>query len=136
MSSPAIDDALLKSFHMFWGNFPSPVMLVHKNRTIVATNRVGQTVGVPVGTRCADLGEKKNHAGCRANQALSEGSGVHEVGYHAHLDQVLDSYWVPLAGAEDYYVHFGIDITPYAAERFRPQACTEECSDCSSCTAG
>jgi hypothetical protein len=113
-----IDATLRSNFHIFWDNFPCPVMLVHKDRTIIAVNKAGQAVGCPVGIRCANIGEKKHHAGCRANNALREQTGVREVAYYEHLGQVIDGYWIPLAGSEDLYVHFGIDITDYADSRF------------------
>ena len=120
MSTIEISDDIRRNFHLFWDNFPFPVMLVYKDRTIIEANRAGQAVGCPVGTRCVDMGEKKFHAGCRANTALREQTGIREVGYIEHLGAVLDSYWIPLAGAEDLYVHFGIDITEFAAERLFP----------------
>lgn len=127
-----ISDEVRKNFHRFWGNFPSPVMLVHKDKTIIDTNKAGQAIGCPVGMRCVDIGEKKHHAGCRANKALREQTGVHSVAYSKYLDKVIDSYWVPLADVEDVFVHFGIDFTEFAAEHLFPKVCTSS-TDCSSC---
>jgi len=134
MSTIEINDEIRRNFHLFWDNFPSPVMLVHKDRTILETNKAGQTLGYPVGTRCVDIGEKKHHAGCRANAALREQAGVREVGYIEHLGIVMDSYWIPLNGVEDLYVHFGIDITEFAADRLIPKKCEESGNTCGSCT--
>ena len=120
METIQVSEELRSNFHLFWDNFPSPVMLVHKNRTIIDANKAGQKIGCPVGMRCVDLGEKKHHAGCRANLALREQAGVREVSYVEHLGQVVDGYWVPLAGSEDLYIHFGIDITEYAAGHLFP----------------
>ena len=120
MNPAEIREEIKRNFHLFWDNFPFPVMLVYKDRTIIDANNAGQALGCPVGSRCADLGEKRFHAACKANVALKEQKGIREVGYHAHLGQVLDSYWIPLAGADDLYVHFGIDITEYAAARMLP----------------
>lgn len=44
-----------------------------------------------------ELGEKKHHAGCRANIALRNGSGEHEVSFVEHLGQVVDGYLVQRA---------------------------------------
>ncbi|UFS71483.1 hypothetical protein LPW11_04615 [Geomonas sp. RF6] len=122
MSDIEVSEEIRRNFHLFWDNFPFPVMLLYKDRTIVDTNAAGQTVGLPQGRRCVDMGEKKHHAGCLANLAMKEQTGKRVVGYIEHMGVVLDSYWVPLAGAEDFYVHFGIDITEYAAERLMPTA--------------
>ncbi|HXE97024.1 MAG TPA: hypothetical protein VN642_11495 [Dongiaceae bacterium] len=46
---------------------------------------------------------------------------------------VLDSYWIPLAGSEDIYIHFSIDITEFAADRLMPEKCGEPRSGCDSC---
>jgi hypothetical protein len=121
MTIQQVSEEIRSNFHLFWDNFPQPVMLVHKDRTIIEVNKPGQEIGYPVGTRCVDLGEKKHHGVCRANKALSEQVGVHEVAYYDHLGQVIDGYWVPLAGADDLFVHFGIDISEYAADRLFPK---------------
>lgn len=134
MNTDAISDDIRNGFYLFWDNFPSPTMLVHRDRTIIAANRAGRELGCPVGTKCIDMGEKKHHAGCRANLALRGQAGVREVSYIPHMGQVVDGYWIPLAGAEDLFVHFGIDITEYAADRLFPKECGEVGSACGSCT--
>ena len=134
MQSSEISDDIKKNFHLFWDNFPCAVLLVHKDRTIIEINKAAKDVGYPVGIRCVDMGEKKHHAGCKANEALRDQKGVREVGYYDFLGRVLDSYWIPLAGAEDLYVHMGIDITEYASEKLLPKKC-ESGSDCG-CSCG
>jgi hypothetical protein len=129
-----INEEIRRNFHLFWDNFPSPVMLVHKDRTIIEANKAGRAIGCPVGTRCVDIGEKKHHAGCRANKALREQTGVREVAYIEYLGQVVDGYWIPLAGSEDLYVHFAIDITEYAADRLFPVKCGGAGAECASCS--
>lgn len=133
MSKVEIGEEIRKNFHLFWDNFPFPVMLVYKDRTIIEANKAGEAIGCPVGTRCSDIGEKKFHANCKANNALREQAGIREVAYIEHMGLVMDSYWVPLAGYEDIYVHFGVDITEYAADRLLPNkqeqsGCGCECS--------
>jgi hypothetical protein len=123
LSTIEISEDIRRNFHLFWDNFPFPVMLVYKDRTIIEANKAGQAVGCPVGTRCADIGEKKHHAGCRANKALREQAGERDVAYYEHLGMVLDSYWIPLSGSEDIFLHFSVDITEYAADRLIPGKC-------------
>ena len=127
-----ISEEIRSNFHMFWDNFPTPVTLVYKDRTIVEANKAALEQGCPVGMKCVDQGEKKHHAGCRANIALRDKIGMREVGYF--LGKVIDGYWIPLAGVEDLYVHFGIDITEYAADRMFPDKCEESDNNCGSCT--
>lgn len=118
-----ISEEIRNNFHLFWDNYPVPVMLIHKDRTIIEANKAGQDIGYPVGARCIDLGEKKHHAGCQADKALQEGAGVREVSYVEHLGQVVEMNWIPLAGSDDLFLHFSNDITEYAAERLFPAKC-------------
>lgn len=121
MSNIEISEEIRKNFHLFWDNFPFPVMLVYKDRTIIEVNKAGQAIGCPVGTRCSDIGEKEFHAGCKANKALREQAGIREVAYVEFMGRVLDSYWVPLAGSDNVFLHFSVDITEYAADRLLPK---------------
>ena len=130
MEQSGITQELSSNFHLFWDNFPFPVMLVRKDRTIVDLNKAGEALGCVPGTRCADLGKKEDHKGCLANKALQEQTTMRTVAYQASYGMVLDSYWVPLAGEEDLYLHFSIDITEYAAGRLKPK---KECGEGESC---
>jgi hypothetical protein len=125
MSQIEISDEIRRNFHLFWDNFPTAVTLVYKDRTIVDANKAALELGYPVGMKCIDLGEKKHHAGCRAQVAMRDKTGIREVAYYDFLDKVIDGYWIPLVGQEDFYVHFGIDITEFAAERMFPKKCTD-----------
>ena len=130
MSEIEVSEEIRRNFHLFWDNYPAPVMLVHKDRTIIEANKAGREIGCPVGTKCVDIGEKKHHAGCRANVALREQAGVREVGWYDFMERVLDAYWIPLAGAEDLYVHFSNDITEYAPGLI-PKQCATGSGGCS-----
>ena len=121
MEKTKISEELSRNFHLFWDNFPFPVMLIRKDRTIVDLNKAGKAMGCVSGTRCVDMGKKEDHCGCLANQALQEQTAKRVVAYQDSYGMVLDSYWVPLAGEEDLYLHFSIDITEYAAGRMFPK---------------
>lgn len=131
MAASQLSDEIRRNFHLFWDNYPAAVILAYKDRTIVEVNKVAQERGYPVGVRCISMGETKHHAGCKLHIALQEKRAVREVAYYEFLGQVADSYWIPLAGAEDYYVHFATDITEHAADRLFPKNCTG--ADCTSC---
>lgn len=135
MAANEINDEILSNFHLFCDNFPFPVMLVRKDRTILAVNKSGETAGYPTGIRCVDMGEKEHHKGCMANQALKEQTAKRVVDYFDFAGAVLDSYWIPLAGSDELYLHFGIDITPWASESLLPKTCDSE-ADCASCNCG
>lgn len=134
MEKIEISEELSRNFHLFWDNFPFPVMLVRKDRTILDRNKPAEAMGCVPGARCIDSGKKEDHKGCLANQALQEQTAKRTVAYSEQLGLVVDGYWVPLAGEKDIYLHFFADITEYAAEHMFP---AKECSEgvgCSSCS--
>lgn len=115
-----ISDEIIKSFHLFCDNFPFPVMLIHKDRTILGVNKTAEEGGFTTGVRCMDMGKKEHHKGCLANQALAEQTAKRLVGYFEPSGAVLDAYWIPLAGSEDLYLHFAQDISEWAKESLFP----------------
>src|SRR6185369_1119218 len=136
MKQNEISEEIYRNFHLFWDNFPFPVMLVHKDRTIIDRNKAGEAVGYMVGSRCTDLGDLEDHKGCLANLALRDQAAKRVVGYVAPAKAVFDTYWVPLAGSEELYLHFFSDITAYAAERLIPTTRGTDGSGCGSCNCG
>ena len=134
METIAISEEMSRNFHLFWDNFPFPVMLVHKNRTIIDRNRAAETAGLLPGTRCVDIGKKEDHTGYQANKALEEQAAKRVVSYVEAYGLVLDAYWIPLAGEKDIYLHYSADISPYAAEHMFPAKNNAVAHGCSSCS--
>lgn len=132
MATLNISDETRRNFHLFWDNHPAAVILIDKNRTIIEINKVAKERGYPVGVQCISMGEKKHHASCKLNIALRDKMSVRNVEYIDFLGQVVDTYWIPLAGEEDLYIHFANDITEWAKVSLIPQKC-ESVSDCSAC---
>lgn len=130
MPNHEISNEIRSNFHLFWDNFPFPVLLVHKDRTIIERNKTAEAVGYVAGTRCVDMGKKEDHKDCLANQALKEQTAKRMVAYFDVAKAVLDSYWVPLAGAEDLYIHYAADISAYAADDMFPSECGAGCASC------
>ncbi|SEI78683.1 hypothetical protein SAMN05660742_10145 [Propionispira arboris] len=91
-----------------WGSFPEPVTLVHKSRTVVAINEACRGMR-EVGMNCAKQGTPEAHRGCLANQALKSGKATYVKGEYAGRKMV--SYWLPLNGYPELFVHFGVGIT-------------------------
>jgi hypothetical protein len=136
MQKPELSEELIRNFHIFWGNYPFPVVLVYKDRTILDINKAAAAVSCQTGTRCVDTGKKEDHAGCLANQALKEQTAKRVVAYAENMGMVVDGYWVPLAGVEDIYLHFFSDISEWAADRMFPNKENAEPNKeagCSSC---
>jgi len=110
-----VSPEILKAFHMMWDMFPTPVFLLRKDQTILDFNQTANDRGVPLGGKCYQLsGDDCIHKQCLGNSALEEGVGKRSVGYYAPSKRFVDSYWLPIRGEKDLFVHFAIDITKYA----------------------
>lgn len=110
----AISPDVLKAFHLMWDLFPSSALLLTRNRTIQACNQFALEKGLREGMKCFQLTSDDVHKHCKANAALDEGVAQHTVSYAALSKKVNNSYWLPLAGEKDLFVHVVIDITQYA----------------------
>lgn len=117
--APELSQEMKQYFRTYWGNFPFPVMLVHRTRIIMERNALAEALGCVPGARCSDQGTKESHKGCLANLALREQSAQRRVGYLKEFGMILDAYWIPLVDFPDYFLHFSIDITEYAAEHMK-----------------
>jgi hypothetical protein len=104
-----IDSKVIDAFHLMWGNFPEPVMLVHKSRDILAVNEACSKLGGVVGIKCASIGAPEQHKGCLANQALASRRATYSK--NESNGKTIIGFWVPVADSSDIYVHFGIGTT-------------------------
>ncbi len=108
---------------------PYAAMLIHRDRIVLAANRLVLEMGVVVGTNCWDTFgkrvsipdedrayvEKHNRAPesgtkcthCLADEALDKDEPVNvdvKIG-----ETIWDTYWIPVG--EGIYLHYGIDVT-------------------------
>ena len=127
MSDIALSQDIHAHFHLFWDNFPYPVMMIRKDRTILDRNRAAEAMGYVPGTRCIEYGPKKAHKGCLAHLALRENTAKSKVDYVDFMDAVLSAHWIPLLDNDEVYIHFNIDITEHAAERFFKESSPQIC---------
>lgn len=117
MAASGAKQETIIAFDAMWGLHPSPVLLIKANRDIVAVNEVGRKLGVKPGTKCFQLsGNDHICDGCQANAALKECTARRAAAWHAKLNMFMDTYWIPVRGQEDLYVHFFNDLTPYVKE--------------------
>jgi hypothetical protein len=109
MSDPRSFARLAEAFELMWGNFPEPMLLVHRDRTILAVNDAAAAQGASPGRKCfsynPDPLDVENGAckGCKANQALDAGTAISctcRIGGRRSV-----GYWIPLKGSRDVYVH-------------------------------
>ena len=50
-----VDQNILDAFQLMWGTFPEPVMLIQKNRTILAVNDLAKKIGIRTEIKCFSL---------------------------------------------------------------------------------
>jgi hypothetical protein len=105
-----VDPRVLEAFQIMWGPFPEPVMLVHRDRTVLGLNDLARRIGIPTGIKCHSLNPEGAPGGqcrrCRANQALRTGETV--CCEEESVGRPVRGYWMPLKEVPDVYVHFGI----------------------------
>lgn len=111
-------------------SLPYPAMLIRKDRTILAANRIAREMGVEVGGYCwCDFAKSQfisnqheNYINkhkeipttgthcyfCLADKALNTQAPVNNPNIQA-FGKICDMYWVPLNGG--IYLHYVIDIT-------------------------
>lgn len=104
-----VDSKVIDAFHLMWGNFPEPVMLVHKTREILAVNEACSKLGGVVGIKCSSIGGPESHKGCLANQALASQSATYSK--NESNGKTVIGFWIPVVDHPDIYVHFGIGTT-------------------------
>lgn len=100
---------ILDAFQTMWGPFPEPVMLIRKDRTILALNDLARSLGTPTGVKCFSLNAEAGSMACKhckANLALREQRTVcSEEVQNGHR---IIGYWMPLKEDKDTFVHFGV----------------------------
>lgn len=100
----------IEAFHMMWDNYPESVRLIDRTFTVLAGNKAYTAMGGTTDVKC-NVGDPAFHRGCQAMASLKSGqtktlkTDVEGVAW--------ESYWVPVAGRDDLYVHFtnGINET-------------------------
>ncbi|MBM7866319.1 hypothetical protein GTO89_07545 [Heliobacterium gestii] len=107
MEQQQLEEKLSQAFQLMWGKFPEPVMLIRRNRTIVAVNECCKGFGGAPGVKCNAVNPEK-HKGCKANQALDKDEAVRQDTVSG--ETTILGYWIPVSGVPDYYVHFGIGV--------------------------
>jgi len=101
-------DKVIEAFYLMWGNFPEAVQLTHKSREIIALNAECERFGRVKGMICSSHGAPEAHQGCLANQALKTQQPV--VKKQIFGDAEITTYWLPVDGYPDLFIHFGVGI--------------------------
>ena len=106
-----IETKLSEAFHLMYDGFPEPVQLAHKTYRVVAVNPACAKFGRAPGQICAQGCPGLKAGLCR--QAQMRKTGVTTWLYTEKTESKPSSttFWIPVAGYPDYYVHFGIGVT-------------------------
>ena len=112
-------EELVRSFHMMWDNYPEMVRLIDRRFNVIAGNPAYYRMGGQDGVKC-NTGDPALHKGCQAMNALktqetktlcTEVEGMN-----------WEAFWVPVSGAEDYYIHFTNGFNAYVARQMEEAA--------------
>lgn len=107
MTDPKTDPRIFDAFQLMWGTFPEPMILVHRDRTIIAQNDAAVAQGWGgIGQKCFSLNPGANgHTcqGCQANAALKQGASLTCEG--DFNGKRIRGYWIPLKDSTEVYIH-------------------------------
>jgi hypothetical protein len=96
-------DELIEAFHLMWDRYPEQVRLIDRHFTVIAGNPAYTEAGGQTGVKC-NVGDPAFHKGCQAIAALN---AKETRTVKAEMGGITwESFWVPVAGEEDYYIHF------------------------------
>jgi hypothetical protein len=97
------EEEIVQAFHLMWDGYPEQVRLIDRHYRVVAGNPAYIGAGGQTEVQC-NVGPAEMHKGCQAMAALRSGetkSVSHQAG-----DTRVESFWIPVAGEGEYYVHF------------------------------
>ena len=100
------EQKIIEAFHLMWDHFPEPVMLIKRNCQIYAVNQKAASLGMSDQIKCSSMGDPQGHKGCLCNRAIDEKRTTCII-YESQAGKAY-GYWMPVAGAEDYIIHFRV----------------------------
>ena len=112
------NNPLVESFKQMWDNYPAPVLLADKSHDIISCNKVATKQGFDKVKKCYHFaGQKKICSYCKAANCLKEQKTCVDHRFSEKLQKFMSSYWIPIDGAPDLFIHFANDIS----ELVRPE---------------
>ena len=99
----------VEAFRLMWDAFPEPAMLIGDGRKVLAANALGRRLGITAGSRCGGLAPVEAPPVRNSMERLRDTQSALVEIAEANGEPVL-SYWVPVAGARNLAVHFGIGV--------------------------
>ena len=102
---------LSEAFHLMYDGLPEPVQLCHKTYRVVAVNPACERYGRKPGVVCAQGCPGLKAGLCRQAQMRKAGTTTWLYTEKTETTPRMTTFWIPVAGYPDYYVHFGIGVT-------------------------
>ena len=103
MTEKKTKEELIEAFHLMWDLYPEQVRLIDRSFLVIAGNAAYIQAGGQAGVHC-NVGDPAMHRGCRAMAALNAGETMVTKADVGGIQ--WESFWVPVAGEDDYYIHF------------------------------
>lgn len=103
------DEELIQAFHVMWNDFPEAVMIIKKDREIIAVNSKAADFGLKPGMKCSSLGSPEQHKGCLCNRAADSKQTV-AITYQGPFGKAY-GYWIPISERPEWIIHFGVGST-------------------------
>ncbi|WP_276839604.1 MULTISPECIES: hypothetical protein [Anaerovibrio] len=100
------DEELIKAFHVMWNGFPEAVMVIKKDREIIAVNKKAAEFGLKPGIKCSSIGKPEQHKGCLCNKAADSRETV-AITYEGAFGKAY-GYWIPIEERPEWIIHFGV----------------------------
>jgi hypothetical protein len=114
----------VEAFRLMWDAFPEPAMLVGESRKVLAANALARRLGVRPGCMCGGLAPLEVSAAHNPMERLQNTRSALVELADANGWPVL-SYWVPVAGAGNMAVHFGIGVVRAIERRENGRTCNK-----------
>ncbi len=103
------DEELIQAFHVMWNDFPEAVMIIKKDREIIAVNSKAADFGLKPGMKCSSVGSPEQHKGCLCNRAADSKQTV-AITYQGPFGKAY-GYWIPISERPEWIIHFGVGST-------------------------
>ena len=103
------DEELIQAFHVMWNDFPEAVMIIKKDREIIAVNSKATDFGLKPGMKCSSVGSPEQHKGCLCNRAADSKQTV-AITYQGPFGKAY-GYWIPISERPEWIIHFGVGST-------------------------
>ncbi len=106
-----LEKQLSDAFHLMYDGLPEPAQLCYRTHRIVAVNPSGAAYGRVPGENCAKGCAGLKAGLCRHAQMLKNEKTTWLQMPKGEGGPMMTTFWIPVTGHPEYYIHFGIGVT-------------------------